>query len=101
MLIPGISGRIAIKHAAVLLVTAPCCDLVGGCRRFGGTYCLHLLIRLKIWACSMFCRNDATFYVVLCSSVQGLLYCEDGSKFTLSVCLFVVYLTTLSVIEVM
>lgn len=43
MLIPRISGRITMKHGAVLLVTAPCCRLVGGYQRFGGTFCLHLL----------------------------------------------------------
>jgi len=42
------------------------------------TCCLHLLSLLKIWACSMFCRNVATFCVLLRSSVQGLTYLEDG-----------------------
>lgn len=95
MVTPGIGGRITRKHAAVLLVTAPCCGLAGGYRRFVGTCFLHLVILLKIWSCGMVCRNVAAFYVVLCSPVQGLLYLEDWSKFTLYVCLFVVYWTIL------
>jgi len=36
-------------------------------------------------------RTNATEFslVLVCSSLQGFLYLEDGSKFTLSVCLFV------------
>jgi len=64
MLIPGVSGRITMKHGAMLLVKAPCCGLVGGYWRFGGTCCLRLHSVLKFWACSMFWRNVATFYVL-------------------------------------
>jgi hypothetical protein len=49
MLNPGISGRITMKHAAVLLVTALCCGLL--------ERTASMVSLLKMWACSVLCRH--------------------------------------------
>ena len=89
MLIPGISGRITMKPAALLLVMAPCCGLVSWYRRFG----LHAASIYSVFWRSEYavCSGETSLLFIYCCVVLYRAFCSlktDRNLLFPFVCLF-------------